>query len=86
MERFYTFYRNLPKRDLHAHYTYKFWKLVKLISDFRVEHQKYHFLGTQKFDFTYPKDGTSGAEHENPRPVLESVTKTDYKTCFGFQF
>ena len=33
-----------------------------------------------------PKKGTSCAQHKNPRPVLESVTKTDFKTGFRFKF
>ena len=30
------------------------------------------------------KNGTFGAQHKKPKPVLESVNKTDYKTGFGF--
>ena len=28
--------------------------------------------------FGYPKNGTSGAKHENPRTVLDTATKTDF--------
>ena len=47
------------------------------------------FLGTQKCQktwFGYPKNGTSGAQNQNLTPDLESVTKTDSKTGFRFEF
>ena len=43
------------------------------------------FFYTQKFDamhFWVPKKGTSGAQHENQRTVLKSVTENDSKTGF----
>ena len=36
--------------------------------------------------FWVPKNGTSGAQNQNLKPVLEPVTKTDSKTCFRFEF
>ena len=40
----------------------------------------------KKHDFGYPKNGTSGAQKQNLTPDLESVTKTDSKTGFRFEF
>ena len=48
------------------------------------------FLGypknAKKHDFGYPKNRTSGAQNKNLTPDLESVTKTDSKTGFRFEF
>ena len=33
--------------------------------------------------FGNSKNGTFGAQHKKPKPVLESVNKTDCKTGFG---
>ena len=60
-----------------------------MVSDFGFEHQKYHFWvpkNAKKHDFGYPKNGTSGAQKQNLTPDLESVTKTDSKTGFRFEF
>ena len=66
------------------------WSLIpKMVSDFRVEHQKYNFWGTQNhvfWHFWVPKNCTSGAQNQNLKPDLETVTKTDSKTGFRFEF
>ena len=68
----------------------QFWSLIpNLVSDFGFEHQKYHFWVTKnakKNMILGTQNGTSGAQNQNLKPVLEPVTKTDSKTCFRFEF
>ena len=46
----------------------------------------FNYQNAKKHDFGYPKNGTSGAQKQNLTPDLESVTKTDSKTGFRFEF
>ena len=45
----------------------------------------YRVLKCINLTFGYPKDSGSGAQHKNPRPNLEAVTKTDSNNVFGLK-
>ena len=66
------------KIEIQNKFWNQFWSLIpKLVSHFCVI--------MFNLAFWVPKNGTSGAQNQNLIPVLESVTKTDSKTCFRFQ-
>ena len=66
---------------IQNHYWKLFWSLIPklVLFFFYVEHKKYLYrvLKCINLTFGYPKDSGSGAQHKNPRPNLEAVTKTD---------
>ena len=73
---------------IQNHYWKLFWSLIpKLVLFFFMLSTKYLYrvLKCINLTFGYPKDSGSGAQHKNPRPNLEAVTKTDSNNVFGLK-
>ena len=76
--------------QIQSQFWNQFWSLIKkIISDFIFFWQKYKFWvpkNAKKRYFWYSENATSCEKSLNLKPFLESVTKTDSKTVFEFEF
>ena len=79
----------MAKIQIQRQFWNQFWSLIpKTVSNLNFFHEKWHFLNTKNsvfWHFWVPKIILLVKKKLNLKSFLESVTKTDFETGFGFE-